>query len=189
MASLVLLRNSTRRNVVFFLKRSCHSNPSDCFFVSASEISAWITHRKHRVKLQLQMRALVRPNGSVPPPSPLYKVVFSITVMRRSQSEEGLSILRKAESHVLSCVFLVKVDRECQNRCTSAPQPFANSAPLPWDANPRDITGCVLSLSLPPSLRGQVCSHCFSVTFSVSPSSDGPRCVNVTTVFPVDVLS
>lgn len=71
--------------------------------------------------------------------------------MRRSQSEEGLSILRKAESHVLSCVFCVKVDRECQNRCTSAPQPFANSAPLPWHANQRDITACVLFLSLSPS--------------------------------------
>lgn len=66
---------------------------------------------------------------------PLYCVESSFRYHgdEKRGSEEALSnslYLRNAESHVLSCVFCVKVDRKCQNRCTSASDLLANSAPL-----------------------------------------------------------
>lgn len=62
----------------------------------------------------------------------VWKVVLGIMGMRKGevkglrQTACTFKILRVA----LSCVFCVKVDRKCQNRCASAAELLANSAPF-----------------------------------------------------------
>lgn len=62
----------------------------------------------------------------------LQKVVLDIISMRKEevkglcQTPSTFEMQRVA----LSCVFCVKVERKCQNRCPSAAELLANSAPL-----------------------------------------------------------
>lgn len=88
----------------------------------------------------------------------------------RCQGQEALSnspYSRNAESHVLSRVFCVKVDRKCQNRCTSVSEFLANSAPLLLHAKSSNIMVVHCGLSPLSFGRAWLKKTLFSVTMWV----------------------